>query len=288
MRIRSFAAAAVILLLSVNTALAAPKSDLWPRWTAHDPQSTRVIDHSAWSRLLARHIKTDTSGLNRFDYQAVDRDDRRLLDGYIDGLSGTPVSRLNRDEQMAYWINLYNALTIQVVLAHYPVESIKDIRISPGFFSSGPWGAELVTVEGERLTLDDIEHRILRPIWQDPRIHYGVNCAAVGCPNLAGKAYTAATLDEMLDAGAVAFVNNPRGVRVRNGRLRVSSIYDWFEEDFGGNDAGVIAHIKQYARPELLAQLGGIRSVSGDSYDWMLNDVNDHVDFVMMDKKVQP
>lgn len=287
MRIRSLAAAAVLFLV-VNSAQAAPKPDLWERWTAHDVNSTQSIDHSAWSRLLGRYIKTDTSGVNRFDYQAVGRDDRQALDGYIDGLSRTGVSQLNRTEQMAYWINLYNALTIQTVLTHYPVESIKDIRISPGFFSSGPWGAKLVTVEGEELSLDDIEHRILRPIWQDPRIHYGVNCAAVGCPNLANKAYTAATLDAMLTDGAVAFINNPRGVRVRRGKLEVSSIYDWFEVDFGGNDAGVIAHIRKYAKPELLAQLDGVRRISDDSYDWMLNDVNNHADFVLMDKKVQP
>ncbi len=289
MRIRSFAVAtAAVFFLVVNSAQAAPKPDLWERWTAHDANSTQIIDHSVWSRLLGRYIKTDISGVNRFDYQAVDRDESKVLDSYIDGLARTEVSKLNRTEQKAYWINLYNALTIQTVLEHYPVESIKDIRISPGFFSSGPWGAKLVTVEGEKLSLDDIEHRILRPIWQDPRIHYGVNCAAVGCPNLADTAYTSATLDTMLDAGAVAFINNPRGVRVRRGKLRVSSIYDWFEVDFGGNDAGVIAHIKKYAKPDLLAQLDGIRRISGDSYDWMLNDVNNHAEFVMMDKKVEP
>ncbi len=288
MCVRSFAAAAAIFLLAAGAAQAAPKPDLWARWTAHDANATRTVDHAVWSRLLGRYIKTDTSGVNRFDYQAVGRDDRRLLDGYIDGLARTGVSTLNRAEQKAYWINLYNALTIQVVLEHYPVESIKDIRISPGFFSSGPWGAKLVTVEGEKLTLNDIEHRILRPIWRDPRIHYGVNCASVGCPNLADTAYTGATVEAMLDAAAVAFINHPRGVRARQGRLEVSSIYDWFEVDFGGDDAGVIAHIRMFANAELLARLDGIRRISDDSYDWMLNDVNNHAEFSMMDKKVEP
>lgn len=274
MRVRSFAAAtaAAVLFLVVNHAQAAPKPELWARWTAHDANSTQIIDHSVWSRLLGRYIKTDTSGVNRFDYQAVDRDDREALDSYIDGLARTEVSRLNRTEQKAYWINLYNALTIRTVLEHYPVESIKDIRISPGFFSSGPWGAELVTVEGGKLTLDDIEHRILRPIWRDPRIHYAVNCAAVGCPNLQPRAFTAENSDVLLTAGAEGYVNDPRGARLEDGGLVVSSIYAWFEEDFGGDASGVLAHLRLFARPELLRRLDRGGRITGYEYDWSLND----------------
>ena len=148
----------------------------------------------------------------------------------------TPVSSLNRGEQLAYWINFYNALTVQVILDHYPTDSILDIKISPGFFSIGPWDKKLVTVEGEELSLNDMEHRILRPIWRDPRIHYGVNCASIGCPNLLTTAYTADNVDGLLTENAVAYVNHPRGASLQNGALTVSSIYDWFEEDFGGNE----------------------------------------------------
>lgn len=173
---------------------------------------------------------------------------------------------------MAYWINLYNALTMQVVLEHYPVDSIRDIDISPGWFSDGPWGAKLVGVEGEQLTLDDIEHRILRPIWQDPRIHYTVNCASVGCPNLALEAYTTANYNELAEAGVRAYINSPRGAVVDKGRLKVSSIYAWFKTDFGGTDASVIQHLRQYAEPELAAELDGVKKISDDFYDWSLNE----------------
>ena len=137
-------------------------------------------------RFLAQHLRTGEDGIARIGYGAVSDEDRKSLDAYIAALAGHPGSRraLNRAEQQAYWINLYNALTVQVILDHYPVESIRDIDISPGLFADGPWGKKLVTIEGEAVSLDDIEHRILRPIWKDPRIHYAVNCASIGCPNL--------------------------------------------------------------------------------------------------------
>ncbi len=136
----------------------------------------------------------------------------------------------------------------------------------------GPWGKKLVAVEGETLSLDDIEHRILRPIWRDPRIHYGVNCASIGCPNLIATAYTAENMDSLLTENARAYVNHPRGAVVEDGALTVSKIYSWFDEDFGGNEAGVIAHLRDYAGPELLARLRDIDDVADYEYDWALND----------------
>ena len=187
--------------------------------------------------------------------------------------AAVPISRYSRDEQLAYWINLYNALTVQAVLDDYPVESIRKISISPGLFSIGPWDRKLIRIEGEDLTLNDIEHRILRPIWQDPRIHYAVNCASISCPNLMPTAFTGANADELMTAGAREYINSPRGVTVRNGRLYVSSIYDWFDDDFGGTDARVIAHLREYASPALDAKLARISRISGDDYDWDLNGV---------------
>ena len=161
--------------------------------------------------------------MNLVRYAAVSGSDRKALDAYLKRLGGTSVSKLKRSEQRAYWINLYNALTVQVILAHYPVESIRDIDISPGFFSDGPWGKKLMQVEGEEVSIDDIEHRILRPIWKDPRIHYAVNCASIGCPNLQPVAFTSANADTLLTEGAKAYVNHPRGVRFDGGSLVVSS-----------------------------------------------------------------
>ena len=127
-------------------------------------------------------------------------------------------------------------------------------------------------VEGEELSLDDIEHRILRPIWQDPRIHYAVNCASIGCPNLQIQAFSASNMESLLNAAAREYVNHDQRCEDQNGRLFVSSIYDWFVSDFGGDDAGVIKHLSQYAGPSLRNSLTDISRISGDDYDWDLND----------------
>lgn len=259
-----------LLAMMSLSALAAPKADLWKRWAASEASSTQVIDHGAWDGLLKKYI-VDDAGLNRFAYGRVSKADSQALDAYIDRLQATPVSKLNRAEQRAFWINLYNATTIQTVLAHYPVESILKIDISPGLFSSGPWGKKLLEVEGEAVSLDDIEHRILRPVWKDPLIHYTVNCASVGCPNLANAAYTADNYSQLATANARAYINSPRGAVVEKGKLRVSSIYVWFQADFGGKDKTVIEHLKQYAEPGLASQLNNIKKISKDFYDWSLN-----------------
>lgn len=255
-------------------ALFAPSKDLWPRWTAHDERSTYVVDHSVFDRLLARYLGVDDAGVARFAYGRVTPADREALRGYLKALAAVPVSRLSRREQLAFWINLYNALTVDVVLAHYPVRSILDINISPGLFARGPWDNPLIQVEGEPLTLNDIEHRILRPIWNDARIHYAVNCASVSCPNLQRHAFSGATADRMLDAAARAYVNDRRGARIEGGgRLIVSKIYDWYQEDFGGSEQGVIAHLRSYAAPALAAALTGVR-IDSYEYDWSLNDAS--------------
>lgn len=253
-------------------ALFAPKAELWPRWQAHDPAATATIDHTAWDNLLSVYLRADGSGLNRFDYGGVSPTDRAALDTYIQGLADVPIDDFTRDEQFAYWVNLYNALTVQVVLDAYPVESIRDIDISPGLFADGPWDKELVTIEGEAISLNDIEHRILRPIWRDPRIHYAVNCASVGCPNLQPMAFTGGNVERLLDDGARAYINSPRGLRQGNRGFVVSSIYAWFEEDFGDGDADIITHLERYADPETLEKLQAADKITGHDYDWSLND----------------
>jgi hypothetical protein len=253
-------------------ALFAPKAELWERWQAHDPASSDEIDHEAWGRLLTTYLLADSNGVNRFDYGGVSTSDRKALDGYVAGLAALPIDAYNRSEQLAYWVNLYNALTIQVVLAHYPVESIRDIDISPGLFADGPWGKPLVSVAGEALTLNDIEHRILRPIWKDPRIHYAVNCASVGCPDLQTVPFTGRTADALLDRAARDYVNSARGVWAGKDGLVVSSIYIWFKDDFGGNDKAVIAHLSRYADAQLSARIAQTPKLVDHDYDWSLND----------------
>ena len=269
-------ALALACCLAGSQALAAPAAELWPRWQKHDPASQRTIDHTAWQAFLERYVAADhPSGVNRFRYGAVTQADKSALDGYIAGLEKVAISTYGRNAQKAYWINLYNAVTIKVVLEHFPVKSIKDIRLSSGLFGGlfggGPWKAKLATVEAEELSLDDMEHRILRPIWADSRVHYAVNCASIGCPNLQAEPYTAENLERLLDRGAREYVNHPRGVAFVDARLLVSSIYDWFQADFGGSSPTVVEHLRKYAKPALRKRLEGYGGSLDFHYDWSLN-----------------
>ncbi|GAB5388168.1 MAG: DUF547 domain-containing protein [Alphaproteobacteria bacterium] len=263
------------VLLSARPASAAPKPDLWPVWQAHDATSTTTVDHAVWTGFLSRFLKVGKDGINRLDYKgAASGPGKAQLSGYVKALQAVKVSSMNRDEQFAYWVNLYNARTVHLVLEDWPVTSIKQVR--GGLFNTGPWGDKTATVEGRKLSLDDIEHRILRPIWKDPRIQYAVNCASIGCPNLATTAYTAANHGELMEQGARAYINHPRGVtHLGGGRFRYSSIYKWFDEDFGGNDAGILAHFKKYAGPELQSAFdaNSLLRLTEDRYDWSLNAV---------------
>ena len=212
---------------SALEALLAPRADLWSRWSV-DGANDNPIDHSAWDRFLSKYVTISNSGPSRIDYAAVATDDKQRLTVYLNQLQSVAVTQYRRDIQFAYWVNLYNAATVDLVLRNYPVTTIRDIDISPGWFSFGPWDAELLEVEGERLSLNDIEHRILRPIWQDPRIHYALNCASVGCPSLQPTAFTAASTEMMLEGAARAYINSAHGARIEDGRLVLSSIYNWF------------------------------------------------------------
>ena len=275
---RRAAAVALLVLAALHAAAgaaaAAPSADPWPRWEAHAAGSELAVDHDPWDAILAEVVRLGDDGVARVDYPALTGDPLRgRLDAYLARLAATPVSRLGRPEQQAFWINLYNALTLRVIRDHYPVESILDVDISPGLFSNGPWGAELIMVENEDLTLDDVEHRILRPLWMDPRIHYALNCASIGCPNLQGRAWRAATLDADLDAAATAYVNHARGFTTEDSDLIVSSIYDWFIADFGGDDDGVLHHLTRYADPERQALLRAANGIDDHQYDWALNDL---------------
>lgn len=261
------------LLFVAAPALGAPKAELWPRWEAHAPGSLLRVNHEPWVAFLREYLVADhPSGIHRVRYAEVGMAGKQALEQYIEDLQAVAVSDLDRPEQKAYWINLYNALTVRVVLGHYPVKSIRKINISPGWFSSGPWGARLLTVEGEEVSLDDIEHRILRPLWQDNRVHYAVNCASLGCPNLPTEAFTAENTERLLERAAREYVNHPRGARLEKDRLVVSSIYDWFRADFGGSVDGVLAHLRAYAQEPLAEALEGFSGKLRYDYDWALNE----------------
>ncbi|MCU7844994.1 MAG: DUF547 domain-containing protein [Candidatus Thiodiazotropha sp. (ex Monitilora ramsayi)] len=261
-----------LLLFTLTSGLhAAPRAEAWSHWNQSQATRSFEIDHEPWQQFLDRYLVVSGDGINRVKYAAVTKHDREMLGNYLKYLQRLPVRQMTRDQQLAYWINLYNAGTVSVILDHYPVASILDIDISPGLFSNGPWGKKLFTIDAQAVSLDDIEHRILRPLWRDPRIHYAVNCASLGCPNLQTTAFTEINAEELLNHAADIFINHQRGVRIDRDRLVVSSIYHWFKVDFGKNDAAIIEHLRQYAKAPLLKQLQNIAQIDDHDYDWSLN-----------------
>ena len=251
---------------------AAPSADV--SWADHDPASTERVDHAEWQALLDAYLITgDPSGVHLVDYPKLQANpaDQERLDRYIEYLEGLDPRSLARDEQMAYWINLYNAVTVKVVLGEYPVDSIKNIHegVIPW---TGPWGDIHTSAAGQPLTLDNIEHDILRAIWRDPRIHYAVNCASMGCPNLLPEVFTGENLERLLEQGAREYINHPRGAELLDEAFGVvSSIYFWFPEDFGNSEAGVLEHLRKYAEGELAEMLQDFDGSLDHEYDWSLN-----------------
>lgn len=208
-------------------------------------------------------------GINFVAYGKVTEDDHNALRAYISALETQGVEGLSEDEEMAFWFNLYNAKTIDIILENYPLDSIRSL----GSFNRGPWDRKVLDVVGfGEMSLNDVEHGTLRANWDEPRIHYAVNCASFGCPNLKATPWRAETLEEDLDAAAVAYINHPRGISVETGRVTASSIFNWYKEDFGGNNASILEHARQYASDDLLAELDGVTSIANFDYDWTLNE----------------
>lgn len=227
--------------------------------------------HGPWDQLLERYVTRASDGVDRVDYARwrSNSEDRAALEAYIAALEALPASSLPGDERFAFWANLYNAVTVRLILDEAPDSSIRQIR--PSVFSIGPWGMELTGNEGRALSLDAIEHEILRVEFEAALVHYAVNCASIGCPNIGLRAWRSETLDADLEAAARAYVNHPRGVTVTPRGLVISRIYKWYEEDFGGSDEGVIAHLLRYAEPELAEQIRANPRIRSHAYDWSLN-----------------
>lgn len=262
----------LILNNSIFLLKAAPEADLWTRWTKHQSNSVQKINHKQWATFLDRNLITnDKSNIYLVPYSRVTNKDRKILQNYLKFLENINISNYSRSEQFAYWINHYNARTVELILENYPIDSIKNISFS--FFSFGPWDEELITVEGIDLSLNDIEHRILRPIWKDPRIHYAVNCASMGCPNLLPKPFTAETNEMLLDEAAKGYVNHPRGVRFEDEKLVLSKIFDWYLVDFGGSTDNLLQHILEYSESQLYQKIKQYKGKLEYEYNWQLNEI---------------
>ncbi|MEM8837454.1 MAG: DUF547 domain-containing protein [Pseudomonadota bacterium] len=267
----SFAAPAAQAQSAIEK-LAVPKSKLVSSfWKKNDASSKIKIDHGPWDAFLGKYVRTDGRGVNVVAYRRVSSADKAALKTYLTDLQSVDVPSLNRNEQYAYWLNLYNAATVSIVLDNYPVESIRDIKRG-AFDFIGPFNDKVVKVNGKSLTLNDIESGIVRPIWNDPLLHYAFNCAAISCPNLGKKAYRGGKIRGQLASAASRFVNDPRGISVKDGKVTASKIYFWYQDDFGGSEASVLKHIKQFAAPELKGKLANIKSIDDYEYDWSLNE----------------
>jgi len=256
----------VALTLTPLVALAQPET---PVSSVIRPQvPAPASQHAAWTCLLKKYVHPGVDGLNRVDYAALKANpaDRAALDSYIAGFANMDLSGSGPVE-FAAWANLYNAVTVRYIVEKYPVGSIRD-----GYAFGGPWKKITVLAGGQLVSLEDIEHRILRPRFHDPRVHYAVNCASVSCPNLQTTAWEAATLDQDLDAAARAYINSPRGITVADSRITVSSIYNWFEKDFGGSKQAVLDHLLEYADTGLAKEIRANPRIRGYEYDWSLND----------------
>ncbi|MDY7098323.1 MAG: DUF547 domain-containing protein [Pseudomonadota bacterium] len=225
-----------------------------------------AIDHSTWDALLQEYVVAGDDGVNRVEYARMKEEAADQLASYLSAMQAVAIEDYGTDEQFAFWVNLYNAATVDVIVQNLPLKSIRDI----GILGTGPWKRDAVTVSGRTLSLDNIEHDILRPEWQDVRIHYAVNCASIGCPNLATKAFTGSNLEEMLEAAAKSYINHPRGFGGEPGKIIASNIYNWYEVDWGSEQA-VLDHAREYAEGPTVALLEGAERISKYDYDWSLN-----------------
>ncbi len=230
-------------------------------WTAHSPGSTATVDHRAWQLFLDRHSFAGADGVTRIAYAQVPGTDRELLDQYVAGLERVPVGRLDRAEQLAFWLNLHNALMVRVVLGHLIARSPDEIDLGGPFALRGPWTATLARVGGAPVSLLTIRTAALRPVFRDPRWHYGLCDTSLGGPSLPRTAFSGGTVDRALEDAAIAYVNHPRAVRVETDALVLNALWRRNREDFGGSDAAVLDHVAVYADRELRAELRPERRV---------------------------
>ena len=265
----------LLTALFAQNSTAAPKSELWSYWREHQANSSVAVNHQIWQSLLSRFVRESDDGINRVAYGEFDEAAKAELLEYLDAMSRIAPTQLNQNEQLAYWINLYNAQTVQVVLDHPKKKSI--LSMGP-FFAFGPWDEPYLTIEGKPVTLNDIEHRILRPIWQDHRLHYVLNCASIGCPNLNRTAYLADSVDQQLAQAQIDFLQHPRAISLTdNGRLQLTSLFDWYLIDFAPDFTGLLAYLAGQ-RPDLAADLSALVDEGNPKidyvYDWDLNVVD--------------
>jgi hypothetical protein len=230
-------------------------------------ESIAAPSHATLSKLLGKYV--NRSGV---DYAGLKQESTTLI-SYLEemaNVSDSEFKRLSKDQQMAFLINLYNASTLKLVVDHYPVKSIKDIGASSG----GPWKQPVVRLFGKATTLDSIENELLRPIYKDPRIHFAINCASIGCPSLRSEAFQAEKLASQLDEQTRLFLKDLSKNRIepKNKALYLSSIFDWFKDDFIGKSGSIEKFITPFLDPtdRQALEKGGF-AIKYNEYSWSLN-----------------
>jgi hypothetical protein len=223
--------------------------------------------HAGLTEILGKHVSK--SGV---DYAGIKKESAALA-SYLDtvaNVSETTFKQFGRDQQMAFLINLYNAATLKLVVDHYPLKSIKDIAASSG----GPWKQPVVRLFGKARSLDYLENNILRPDYKDPRIHFAINCASIGCPPLRNEAFQATKLSTQLDEQTRLFLKDSSKNRIdlKNKTLHLSPIFDWFKGDFVGKSGSVEKFIAPYfdAADRAAIAKGGF-TIKNSDYSWNLN-----------------
>ena len=220
-----------------------------------------VPDHAVWNDLLNAHV--DAAGW--VSYKGFIQDSTKL-NTYLKTLSVcSPSGSWSMDEKLAYWINAYNAFTVKLILDHYPLESIKDIKRGIPFINS-VWDIDFFEIGGQKMDLNEIEHAILRKQFSEPRIHFAIVCASKSCPRLLNTAYTAEKLETQLQAQAIEFINDPSKNRVQEKHLQLSPIFRWFKGDFT-NGMTIQEYVLKYSK----FRFDKDADVSYMDYDWSLN-----------------
>jgi len=239
--------------------------------------TTPPIDHTQWDGLVKKYV--DTEGL--VNYKGF-LEDKKILEDYLQLIStNTPDKKTwSKDEQLAYWINAYNAFTVKLIVDHYPVESIKDIKKGVPFVST-VWDMEFFSIGGKEMNLNDIEHGIIRKEFKEPRIHFAVNCASYSCPPLRNEAFTAANLDAQLTDQLKVFLADTRKNKINNpDKIEISSLFKWYSTDF--TDKGFFSRIFgkknrdkrliQFITPYVEEQLTKDTKIEFVDYKWTLNE----------------
>lgn len=215
---------------------------------------TSTLSHSRWNKLLQQFVSAN----GNVDYQKI-REDRFQLDIYIDILNNNiPTKEWSKNEKIAYWINTYNALTIDLIRRNYPTKNIKDIK--------DPWDQRLWQFGDKWINLNEIEHEILRKM-NEPRIHFALVCASVSCPKLKNEAFTAANLDAQLTEVTKAFLADTSKNKLSKDRIKLSKIFKWFKADFE-QDGSLIDFLNQYSD----VSISNSAKKSYTDYNWDLND----------------